>query len=129
MNQHISVAALVAAGQAIPADGPTIVQILETIARAYERKPDTIYPAVRDVEFKAEDVVNAIRIFGTALQPAVDTLNAMNVPTQPTVGSVRRSLGNLTKDDIHELACECKGVEVSGQTMAKRFRELAARKV
>ncbi len=127
MNQRTDPKALVASGLAISADVPTRQDLLRTIARTFELQGKKTFFAIPEVEYKADNVIRAFEaVKGNVLQPIVAALNSANVPTEPTLGSIMDNTG-LLKAEVHDLVCECKGAEVTGITMAKRFNDLADR--
>ena len=121
MNKRVDLKA--ATSTAIPAVVPTRKDLLKSILGVFKRQGETMFRAIPDIEFKADGVIEVIPTTDTIMQTVVDVLNAANIPTEPNLGSVMRNL-ELSRHDVHELACECKGKYVSGKDLVVRVGDV-----
>jgi len=118
------VAALAKAGQTFPIKPvENYTHELEAIAKMFERKRRTRFKPLWGVENMDPATLKATPTYGRVLDPVVEKLNALGIPTKSTVGSVMQNL-DLTQDEVHNLACYCLDEEVIGHDMADRVRYL-----
>ncbi|OGG47580.1 hypothetical protein A3D66_03170 [Candidatus Kaiserbacteria bacterium RIFCSPHIGHO2_02_FULL_50_9] len=101
----------------------TRTQLLETTALIFDQNPGAKFKTIDFVEKTPLELLKGTGTIGTPLDSLVDTMNEAGIPTKHTVGDVMEKFP-ATRDDIHELACNCLG-EVDGKTAAARFRGFA----
>lgn len=112
-----------------PVARPSLALLFAAIIAEYLKDPEVEHPAIKDVEFRSESVVNAILTNGTVLAPAVKALNDLGIATPHTVGGIRHCLCGITKSELHDLACMCKGQTATNTAMATRWHTLATNKI
>jgi hypothetical protein len=101
-------------------------QVLErraVVAAHYGQQRNQRFTAIPDIEGTDEAKFAMLPTAGTILEPAVNALTAAGVHVEPTMGGLMNALG-LSQQEVHELACECHGAEVSGAVMEYRFENL-----
>ncbi len=97
---------------------------LNVAANGYAHQVHKTFTAIPDIEGIAPHKLLLVSTKGTILEPAVTALNQAGIPTPQTVDGIMGSLG-LNSSQVHDLACECHGDEVTGGVMKMRFEMLA----
>lgn len=100
----------------------TRAQVFAHLFAKFHEEPARRYRSVMDIEYVTD--LSRVSTAGTILQKVVDELNAVGVKTDPNVESVHRSLG-LSREHMHDLACNCLGPDVSGECFAQRLHYMA----
>lgn len=129
MTKRMTLAQLAATSLALPLTGLAKQQFMYAIADDYLSKATKhfdfgqAYVHPYYIEDTGIERVRAISTTGTALEPAVNALNAAGIKTVPTLGGMMDTLG-LGQADMHELICHCKGAVQNGHAMAARFNKV-----
>jgi hypothetical protein len=125
MTKIQNMANLQASGQAKPlVRQRTKKEMLLICAGVFRKMSLADFDAIYEVEFMALDDLRAMPTKGTPLERVVHHLNDMGIAVGHTIGEFM-DVTQMTKDDLHEVACFCHGPVITGTVAAKRLHLLA----
>ena len=122
MTRTQDLPALAKSGQAVVADPKKLLRDIHELFTSGAATGKR-WPAIYYVEGMDEEKVRAMSVSGTVFEPIDEHLRASGVPADGTVGGLMDTLG-LSKDDVHNLACECHSADVDSQRAAYRLNKI-----
>ncbi|MDR3546713.1 MAG: hypothetical protein P4M11_00305 [Candidatus Pacebacteria bacterium] len=99
----------------------TLAQRYSVVIISLLEQGATYFPALPDIEGRSFEAVRELSTDSNIFEPIVDALNGAGEPVQPNIGSVADVLA-MTHEDVHNLACECLSLALTGAMAATRLQ-------